>query len=155
MERIISKMLQDYEAGKLTRRQLIADLAACASGTQLTAAKESTFRGVGLNHIAIQVTNIPRSRDFYQKHLGLPLIRSRNQLFSRIGKEFSNALQEREAGTGSLLHRDPGFQTRCRHERAQPAGIEAKTSKRCRPDLFPGPGRDRGSGFGGRPPRIA
>ena len=89
MERIISKMLQDYEAGKLTRRELIGGLAAFASGTQLTAAKESTFRGVGLNHIAIRVTNIPRSRDFYQKHLGLPLIReAETNCFLGLGKNF-------------------------------------------------------------------
>jgi len=63
MERIISKMLQDYEAGKLTRRQLIAGLAACASGTQLTAAKESTFSGVGLNHIATSPSTCSRHPD--------------------------------------------------------------------------------------------
>jgi len=99
MERIISKMLQDYEAGKLTRRQLIGGLAAFASGTQLTAAKESTFRGVGLNHIAIRVTNIPRSRDFYQRHLGLPLIReAETNCFLGLGKNFLTLFKNEKPG---------------------------------------------------------
>jgi catechol 2,3-dioxygenase-like lactoylglutathione lyase family enzyme len=36
---------------------------------------QPAFKGVGLNHIAIRVTSIPRSREFYRKLLGLPVVR--------------------------------------------------------------------------------
>jgi hypothetical protein len=35
---------------------------------------DSTFKGVGLNHIALRVADIPRSKKFYQELLGLPFI---------------------------------------------------------------------------------
>src|SRR6185295_7670463 len=99
MERIISKMLQDYEAGKLTRRQLIGGLAAFASGTQLTAAKESTFRGLGLNHIAIRVTNVQLSRDFYQKHFGMPVLHEEKaNCFLGLGKNFLTLFENQKPG---------------------------------------------------------
>ena len=99
MERIISKMLEDYEAGKLTRRQLIGGLAAFASGTQLTAAKESTFRGVGLNHIAIRVTNVQRSRDFYQKHFGAPVLHEeKTNCFLGLGENFLTLFENQKPG---------------------------------------------------------
>lgn len=35
----------------------------------------STFQATGLNHVALNVRNVPRSRDFYIKHLGLKVLR--------------------------------------------------------------------------------
>ncbi len=35
----------------------------------------STFQATGLNHVALNVNSVPRSRDFYIKHLGLKVIR--------------------------------------------------------------------------------
>jgi catechol 2,3-dioxygenase-like lactoylglutathione lyase family enzyme len=72
MKNMFSKMLDRYERGEISRRQLLAGLTAAAAAP-VAAADESTFRGVELNHIAIRVTNIPRSRDFYRKHFGFPV----------------------------------------------------------------------------------
>jgi catechol 2,3-dioxygenase-like lactoylglutathione lyase family enzyme len=33
------------------------------------------FQAVGLNHIALRVTDVPRARDFYIRHLGLEVTR--------------------------------------------------------------------------------
>ncbi len=88
MERMITGMLDNYERGNLGRRQLIRGLAALMM-TAAPAPAESTFRGVGLNHIALRVTDIRRSREFYQKHLGFPLIsESETSCFLRAGEEF-------------------------------------------------------------------
>ena len=88
MERMISGMLENYERGNLGRRQLIQGLAALMM-TAVPAPAESTFKGVGLNHIALRVTDIRRSREFYQKHLGLPLIsESATSCFLKTGEEF-------------------------------------------------------------------
>lgn len=99
MERIISGMLNEYERGKLGRRQLIQSLVALAAAAAPAPAAESTFKGAGLNHIAIRVTDIPRSREFYQKHLGLPLIReSETSCFLKMGDEFLTLFKNERPG---------------------------------------------------------
>ena len=79
---LIEDLIEEFEAGKMTRRQLIGQLGAVVavlSGTNRAAAceEQSTFDAVGLNHIALNVTDIKRSRDFYRKHLGLSVRRFR------------------------------------------------------------------------------
>jgi hypothetical protein len=61
MQRIIANILSDYERGIVSRRQrqALTGLVAAAA-----AAANSTFQGVGLNHIAVRVTSIPRSPRF-------------------------------------------------------------------------------------------
>src|SRR5437667_9923248 len=73
MKEIIASLLESYERGKVSRRQLIQGLAAIAASAHTVPAFGSPFQGVGLNHIAIGVTNVQRSRDFYQTHLGTPV----------------------------------------------------------------------------------
>jgi catechol 2,3-dioxygenase-like lactoylglutathione lyase family enzyme len=99
MQRIISEMLEDFERGKVSRRQLVRGLAALAGSAAAAPAAESTFIGVGLNHIAIRVTDIRRSREFYQKHLGLPTIReSETACFLKMGDEFLTMFQNERPG---------------------------------------------------------
>jgi catechol 2,3-dioxygenase-like lactoylglutathione lyase family enzyme len=75
MQDIITSLVDRFEEGRLDRRQLIQALTAAALAAQPSAASESTFRARGLNHIALRVADIPRSRDFYRKHFGLPVVR--------------------------------------------------------------------------------
>jgi metallothiol transferase len=99
MERIISGMLEEYERGNVSRRHLIQSLAALALIAPPSSAAESTFKGVGLNHIAIRVTDIRRSREFYQKQLGLPLIReSETSCFLKVGDEFLTLFKNEHPG---------------------------------------------------------
>ena len=89
MTHTIAAMLKHYEQGKLTRREFIQGLVVLAATPRLAPASESTFQGVGINHIALRVTDIPRSKEFYQKHLGLPVLsESYSSCFLRIGKKF-------------------------------------------------------------------
>lgn len=74
MQRLIAEMLTSYEQGRVSRRRLVQGLAALAAGGAAAAPPAGTFQGVANNHVAIRVTNIPRSRDFYQKHLGMPVV---------------------------------------------------------------------------------
>ncbi len=99
MKQIISNMLESYELGRVSRRQLIQSLAAVATAAYTAPAYGSTFQGVGINHIAIRVTNVQRSRDFYQKHLGLPVIReSQSNCFLGLGKNFLTLFQNQNPG---------------------------------------------------------
>jgi catechol 2,3-dioxygenase-like lactoylglutathione lyase family enzyme len=53
------------------------------------AAQERTFVATGLDHIALDVTDVARSRDFYAKHLGLRVIRGDDRaLFMGAERDF-------------------------------------------------------------------
>ena len=91
-------MLERYETGTVDRRQLIQALAAVAVTTQAAPAA-STFKGVSINHIALRVTDIPRSRDFYQKHFGMPVIReAESNCFLGLGANFLTLFKNANAG---------------------------------------------------------
>jgi len=112
----VDKIVDDFERGRLSRRQLVASLvglgaatanlngAACAQqvgegapqGQNQDAnqqneqnADEPTFEATGLDHIALDVTDVARSRDFYAKHLGLRVIRGDDRaLFMGAERDF-------------------------------------------------------------------
>src|ERR1700738_4348875 len=69
MESVIAKLLQDFEQGKMNRRQLIQSLALAASAagaaTPGLAASGKGFKAVAVNHISYQVADYARTRDFY------------------------------------------------------------------------------------------
>jgi catechol 2,3-dioxygenase-like lactoylglutathione lyase family enzyme len=72
MEHIISRLLQEYERGKVTRRQLIQMLAvgtAAASGaaTVEAAPANATY----INHVSMQVADYRKTRDFYVGLFGM------------------------------------------------------------------------------------
>jgi catechol 2,3-dioxygenase-like lactoylglutathione lyase family enzyme len=84
MQSEITRVVDDYERGRLSRRQLIAHLTGMAaaaaalpagaraqSGPKAAASHRPTFAGTDVNHIALRVTDIERSSAFYQTHLGL------------------------------------------------------------------------------------
>lgn len=68
----IEAMMNKFECGKLTRRQLVLSLAAVAAGAQ-SAAKEEGFRAVSINHITVKVPDLHRTSSFYQEFFEMPL----------------------------------------------------------------------------------
>lgn len=94
MERIISGLLQDFEAGKLTRRQLIQALAlgvtagpAALAAAQKTAEQSSIplqtspapWKTVWLDHISYTVSDYRRSTVFYRDLMGWEVIHDDGQ----------------------------------------------------------------------------
>jgi catechol 2,3-dioxygenase-like lactoylglutathione lyase family enzyme len=77
----IDEMIDAFAAGNVSRRELIAGVsglvaaAAMGRGAPVHAEDAPTFRAVGLNHMALRVTDVPRARDFYMKHLGTTIAR--------------------------------------------------------------------------------
>jgi len=79
---IAETLVEDFERGLLSRRQLVARLmglgaalAGMPSSAEARQADGATFQATGLNHVALNVRSVPRSRDFYIKHLGLKVTR--------------------------------------------------------------------------------
>lgn len=77
MESIIAKLLEDFEQGKMSRRQLIRSLAvtasAAAAATPAIAASpdDPAFKAVAVNHISYQVADYAKTRDFYVSMFGM------------------------------------------------------------------------------------
>jgi catechol 2,3-dioxygenase-like lactoylglutathione lyase family enzyme len=72
MEHIINRLLQDYERGTMTRRQLIQTLtvgvAAAASAGEVEAAPANATY---INHVSMQVADYRKTRDFYSGLFGM------------------------------------------------------------------------------------
>ncbi len=69
MEGIISNLLDRFEKGLLTRRELVRGLAmlTAASGAPVVAqAPDAAIKGVKIDHVSIQVSDLPRAIAFYQ-----------------------------------------------------------------------------------------
>jgi hypothetical protein len=87
MQTQIIKLINDFECGRMSRRQLIAHLTgmfAATVGATIAFAEQQTplaapspadsaptFDATDLNHVALSVTDVQRSEKWYQKHLGL------------------------------------------------------------------------------------
>lgn len=98
MEFQITRMLENYETGQISRRQLVQGLALMAAGGHLTGSSSSVFQGVEVNHVALDVTDVQRSRNFYQKLLGLPVVReSRSNCFLGLKQNFLALFQAESA----------------------------------------------------------
>lgn len=76
----ITAMVDRFAAGQVTRRDLVKGLtalvAAAASGETavVSAQPRTTFQALGLNHLALRVTDLDRSQAFYERHLGMTVI---------------------------------------------------------------------------------
>ncbi|NIS36550.1 MAG: hypothetical protein GWN07_37300, partial [Actinobacteria bacterium] len=79
--------------------ELVEQLAAIAGAADDPPPRSSTFRVLGLNHGALRVTDIPRSRDFYVRHLGASVIQeSETNCFLALGANHFLGLFLRDEG---------------------------------------------------------
>lgn len=77
MEKIISDLVSRFEKGSLSRRELVQGLAVlAASGTAAKAAAqdEIDFSTANIDHVSMQVADLQRSVDFYQKTFGFTFV---------------------------------------------------------------------------------
>jgi catechol-2,3-dioxygenase len=76
METVISNLVARFENGVLSRRELVQSLIALtAAGAASGAALQQTpFKSTRIDHISIQVTDLPRAIAFYQKVFGLAIL---------------------------------------------------------------------------------
>ena len=78
MDKIIEGLLQQFESGKISRRQLAQYLASGAAASMVAApasaaapASKPLFKALFLNHISYSTTDYAPSRDFYTGILGM------------------------------------------------------------------------------------
>jgi len=74
MEHVISKLLNDFEQGKMNRRQLVKSIAAVgsmASAAGTAVAESKGFKAVAVNHISYVSKDYAKTRDFYVDLMGM------------------------------------------------------------------------------------
>jgi catechol 2,3-dioxygenase-like lactoylglutathione lyase family enzyme len=103
MEQLINTLINRYEKGTLSRRELVGTLAllSIAGGT---AAAE--LENVSLNHVSIVVANLQRSVDFYRKTFSLPIQtedRANKLVQLKLGRSHIS-IHERAGATGAVDH---------------------------------------------------
>ncbi|MGD9905147.1 MAG: VOC family protein [Vicinamibacterales bacterium] len=94
MEQTIETLLNDFEAGRMNRRQLIkhlamvAAVAAPAATVAQSPAAKAPWKTVHLDHISYSVTDYKRSAAFYSSLMGWDVVNDNgsNQATLRIGE---------------------------------------------------------------------
>ena len=71
MEAIISNLLNRFEKGALSRRGLIQGLTMLTAAGGAAHAQAPGIKAAKIDHMSIQVSDLPRSIAFYQKMFGL------------------------------------------------------------------------------------
>jgi len=81
MENIIAKLLEDFEQGKMSRRQLIQSLAVTAAAAsavniapEAKAASATPIKITNLNHTAYYVRDYRKTRDWYSNLFGMTVL---------------------------------------------------------------------------------
>jgi len=89
----IEASVEQFISGRISRRELISTLTGIAAVSPFGGAqgptRETSFEALSLNHIALTVTDLDRSREFYVKTLGMTVNRSSpNSCFLDFGDSF-------------------------------------------------------------------
>ena len=123
--REVEKIVHQYETGKLTRRQMIGYLSAMVASSSSAVAAEPQFEAVSLNHIALRVTDVARSRDFYREHLGLEVTREGgNNCFLSFGSNFLALFQGSKPAMHHYCYSITGYDVNDAARKLREAGIE-------------------------------
>lgn len=110
MRATLERIVTQYERGTLSRRELIAGLAALCAAPGPAAAGIASPDGQekltpiplgGLDHVALRVSDLPRSLQFYQEHLGGRVrSQSSSSAFLDIGNHWVALFARGVASTG-------------------------------------------------------
>ena len=107
MEDIITKLLHEFEQGRMSRRQLVRSLALTATAAAAAAsapeaeAEEPALKAVGLHHLSYQVKDYAKSRDFYSSVFGMKVSEDNGkQCYLSFGNDL---ITVRSSSTGTPL----------------------------------------------------
>jgi catechol 2,3-dioxygenase-like lactoylglutathione lyase family enzyme len=106
MESIISDLVARFEKGALSRRELVQGLAVlAATGTGAAAQQNIDFKSADIDHVSIQVADLQRSVDFYQKMFGFSVVSQDQPLgIIRLGTTRTLVSLNRQSPAGIVDH---------------------------------------------------
>ncbi len=106
MEAIVANLVARFEKGLLSRRELVQGLTMLAAGGSAASAQEGlNFKAATIDHVSLQVVNLKRSSEFYQKMFGFKEVSgepARNIL--RLGNTTNLVSLNLEKPTGIVDH---------------------------------------------------
>jgi catechol 2,3-dioxygenase-like lactoylglutathione lyase family enzyme len=73
MHEAVDSLLGRYEAGRMSRRELVGVLAALAAAPSAVCAQVPALAAATLNHASLIVSDLDRSVAFYRRTFGLPV----------------------------------------------------------------------------------
>src|SRR5262245_13295342 len=107
MTTTIGELVDRFERGALTRRQLIQSLSLLMAGSRAQAAQASGLRGTGIDHVSVLVTDMQRSAAFYQSVFGMtPISEDKPNQILRLGmkRTIVSLRHQPPAGAGLVDH---------------------------------------------------
>ena len=121
MESIISDLVTRFEKGSLSRRELVRGLAMLVAGGTAAAAQEDLdFKSANIDHVSIQVADLQRSIDFYQKMFGFSVVSQDQPLgIVRLGNTRTLVSLNRQSPAGIVDHFAIGIPRFSRESAAQ------------------------------------
>lgn len=133
------RVVDDFVAGRLTRRDLIAGLTALGAAlggapllerTALSGATESrpTFSAQSVDHVALSVTDVPRAAGWYVRHLGLRVTSEdpTSAFLSCAGRDFLALFQGSRPGLHHFSFGIPDYDQQDAARRLREAGLTPK-----------------------------
>jgi catechol 2,3-dioxygenase-like lactoylglutathione lyase family enzyme len=111
MQVFIEKLLNDFERGVISRRQLatvFAGLTAAAVTPTTPALAASSLKAIALNHVTVRVPNLQKTSKFYQEFFGMELAQHSETIhILSVGDSFFGI--EQKPGAPALDHYDFGL----------------------------------------------
>src|SRR6202048_4223571 len=105
----IEKMIDNFERGAMSRRQLAVSLAALITGAQ-AASKEAELKAVGINHVTVRVPDLHRTSQFYQEFFGMPLKQQSATIhILGVGESSFFGIEQDQSKTAAVSHYDFGM----------------------------------------------
>lgn len=148
MESEVNRLVKQFESGRIDRRQLVAALGSLVAvlGTGKTSladdTAESTFEATELNHIALRVTDVLKSREFYKKHLGMTVARDggeRNCFLNCGQNNFVALFQGDEAKMDHYCYSIKDYDVNEAEKKLKEEGIEPRVVRNAGRIYFPDP----------------
>ena len=104
MEQVVVELLDQFERGRISRRQLVQSLtfgvaAAAAGATPVLGAtsQRSAFKAIAVNHISYGVADYARTRDFYVDLFGMQVSGDNGkQCYLQFGDSYLIARKSRQ-----------------------------------------------------------
>ena len=134
MTRDITAAVEQFAAGRLSRRELVGRLTALVAiaakqgaGVSYAQQRETTFQALGLNHLALRVTDLDRSQAFYEQHLGMTLIPSGDRSSLRLmacGPHVLNLFKAERAQMDHVCFTIPDYDSKVAIDKLRAKNIE-------------------------------
>jgi catechol 2,3-dioxygenase-like lactoylglutathione lyase family enzyme len=106
--RTIEKLLDKFERGAMSRRQLALSLAALVSGVQ-AAPKKGELEAASINHVTVRVPDLHRTSQFYQEFFGMPLKQQSEKIhILGVGNSFFG-IEQGDGPVATVDHYDFGI----------------------------------------------